>query len=221
MTTVNTNEMLAPSFTMLDAAKAVFAQILADHHSQPDVDTLCYDSAFASLMDSCKFLPDAMRAGIPDEPSQDPAQTAEDVISWLKEDLYSEQLASLNKAVITIANEHQGKCRHDFVEATLERIRVAVDAIEQSDDLTKRNRANAHVSDVICEVATKFGKATHLVSLMHISAAKLENSDDPLNYSTENQRHQELILVQLKRLAFLLGKDQWATAHGFQKPTVE
>ena len=223
MTTItqDPNTVLAPGFTMLDAAQAVFAQIAEDHGVYRDVNALSDANAFHELMDRCPFLPNAIHDGIPAEPHTDPEQHGQNIVTWLKADLYAEQLASLNTTICFMFNQKQARQGQQFIEGTLESIRAAVDDIEQSEDHTERNRVNEQVNEVISKASATFREASRLLTLMHINAAKLENSADQFEYSTENQQRQVAILANLEQLAFLLGQDQWATAHGFQQPPAD
>ena len=219
--TQDPNEVLAPGFTMLDAAQAAFAQIAEDHGFYRDVNALSDTNAFHELMDRCPFLPDAIRDGITAEPHTDPEQQGQNIVTWLKADLYAEELASLKTNICFMFNQKQTRQGQQFIEGTLENIRAAVDGIEQSEDHTERNHVNDQVNEVISKASATFREASRLLTLMHINAAKLENSADPLEYSTANQSRQGAILADLEKLALLLGQDQWATAHGFEQPPAD
>ena len=218
-TAVDPNEILAPSLTMLDATRAIVAQILENHAFDRTVDLLSDPSAFDQLMHSCNFLANAIRDGITAEPGNNPAQSAFNIVTWLKANLYSEQLINLNTAVVSMTNQRPSIHLPDFVESTLERIRAAVDDINSADGDTENNALNGYARTVISGAAVKFSQASRMLSRMQANAARLANPTSAEQLPQHNQAQQDLILLDLEKLAYLLGKDEWATSHGFRKPS--
>lgn len=102
------------------------------------------------------------------------------------------------------------------ITETLERIRIAADNINQADTDEARARVNAWSKNEILESAENLLEISDMIGNIYSAAERINPHIQPSPACNPNEEQQGDILLNLEKLAFLIGQGKWAESHGFQ-----
>ena len=198
------------------AASAVAANVLQSLGLPHNSTIFQNNHQFNLLVSECDFLTEAMESGVPPQPHDETEKVIDSIVRFVNADLYNEQLAKLTQAVASIAtNQHS---TGDRVIDILEKIRIAADSIDSAEPDEERSQINEHARTNISHAVEELQSVAVLLDSIRQENARIDSEREPVEREAVNQETRGLILANLEKLAFNLGKDKWAASHNFQNP---
>ena len=217
--TAEHHQAIAENLTYGEAAAAVAQQALENHGLAGDPGVFAQPQAFNQLLQLCPFLQGSMEAGLADTGNLDPGDILESIVTFVNADLHNEQLMSLSQAITSIS---QSEPEQKSIRGILETIRLAADSINDAppEDEEARKDANQRAAEMIDQALQELEPMEERIRNIRTHNEMLKATGGPGCQDT-SEENQENILLNLEGLAFQLGQDRWATAHGFQEPQSE
>ena len=214
--TAEHHKAIAENLTYGEAAAAVAQQALENHGLTGDPGVFAQPKAFNQLLQLCPFLQESMETGLAETENLDPGDILESIVTFVNADLHNEQLMSLSQAITSISQTEPGQ---KSIGGIMEKIRMAADSINDAPpgDDEARKDANRRAAEMIDQALQELEPVEERIRNIRTHNEMLKAAGEPGCQET-SEENQENILLNLENLAFRLGQDRWATAHGFQDP---